>query len=158
MLIEFRVENFLSFKKEVVFSMVANKDETLKNNLFKLKDFSLKKSVAIFGPNGTGKTNLINALALTKFLVTNSKDFKKEEEFMEHPFKLDSEYGQNKAIKFKIKFYKNKNIYDYFIKISIKQKGEREDEKGRKGGRKGRAGRNKRKEGKREEGREKEGV
>jgi AAA15 family ATPase/GTPase len=124
MLIEFSIENFLSFKNEVEFSMVANKDETLKNNLYNLKDYRLKKSVAIFGPNGTGKTNLITAIALVKFLVTDSKDFEKDKKFMEFPFKLSSKFGDNKPIKFRIKFSKNKNIYDYQINISTKKRGE----------------------------------
>jgi len=124
MLIRFKVSNFLSFKEEVTFSMIANKDDTLINNLFNSKDFLLKKSAVIFGPNGTGKTNLIKALALTKYLVLHSKNFKKEEEFMERPFKLDSNYGIIKPITFEIDFLKENNVYNYLIKISLEKKGE----------------------------------
>ena len=54
MLVEFRVKNFRSFRKEQVFSLVASKDEKLPGNLIATPRFNLLKSAAIYGANASG--------------------------------------------------------------------------------------------------------
>lgn len=78
MLIEFTVGNYLSFRETVTFSMVAAKisakDKTIdENNVFDAaKDLRLLKSAAIYGANGSGKSNFIKALSFMRQLVLNS--------------------------------------------------------------------------------------
>ena len=69
MLIEFSVSNFLSFREKQTFSMVATPKLGKRENVFKpdvkgekLPD--LLKVAAIYGPNASGKSNLIKALEL----------------------------------------------------------------------------------------------
>ncbi|MFY9260201.1 MAG: ATP-binding protein [Gallionella sp.] len=71
MLIEFSVENFLSFREKQTFSMIAAPRLGKKGNVFKpdvqgekLPD--LLKIAAIYGANASGKSNLIAALELVK--------------------------------------------------------------------------------------------
>lgn len=75
MLIEFSVANYLSFKDKVTLNMVASNDKTLPDNLIPSAQgtkYSLLKSVAIYGPNASGKSNLIRAFDFMRWFVINS--------------------------------------------------------------------------------------
>jgi predicted ATPase len=72
MLIEFRVSNFRSFHQEQVFSLEASKDDTHPENLFPCRAFRLLKAAAIYGPNASGKSNLIKAIAFASSFVRDS--------------------------------------------------------------------------------------
>lgn len=69
MLIELSVSNFFSFREKQTFSMVAASRLRKKENVFKPdirgeKLPELLKVAAIYGPNASGKSNLIKALGL----------------------------------------------------------------------------------------------
>ena len=64
MLIRFFVENFLSLKDEVEFSMVAGRSRKHPNHVVRVRDLRLLKTGVIFGANASGKTNLIKAYEL----------------------------------------------------------------------------------------------
>ncbi|MBM4032520.1 MAG: ATP-binding protein [Planctomycetes bacterium] len=72
MLIEFRVSNFRSFREEQVLSLVASRDKAHPENLIPAGKFSLLKSAAIFGLNASGKSNLIQAMAVMEAFVLGS--------------------------------------------------------------------------------------
>ncbi|WP_394354092.1 ATP/GTP-binding protein, partial [Methanothrix sp.] len=61
MLLEFSVSNFLSIKDEITLSMVASTDKFLSKNTIQFNKNILLKSVAIYGPNASGKTNILYA-------------------------------------------------------------------------------------------------
>jgi AAA15 family ATPase/GTPase len=69
MLLEFIVENFMSFKDKTTFSMLAaskkSKDE-LDGAIIDINKASLLKSVAIYGANASGKSNLLKAISFIK--------------------------------------------------------------------------------------------
>lgn len=100
MIIEFSVSNYLSFKSPVTFSMVASnsvkelegENEDL-NNVF--TDYSGKvkylKSAAIYGANGSGKSNLFSALNFFRaFILNSSRESLAEEEIKVIPFLFNS--------------------------------------------------------------------
>ena len=63
MLIDFEVENFLSFKNNTILSMeTGQRLKKFKDNTFTKNKFSLLKSSIVFGANGSGKSNLIIAI------------------------------------------------------------------------------------------------
>ena len=70
MLIRFLVENFLSFKDEVVFSMVAGRSRKHPDHVTKIRDFRLLKTSVIFGANQSGKTNLTKAMSFAQDFIT----------------------------------------------------------------------------------------
>jgi AAA15 family ATPase/GTPase len=76
MLVEFSVENYRSIQEKQTISMVASEDETMLNsNTFPIPnndDLRLVTSAAIYGPNASGKSNLLQAMYLLKYLVLNS--------------------------------------------------------------------------------------
>jgi len=72
MLIEFHVKNFRSFRDEQRFSLVANStDKTLTSNVSVSPGFKhrLLRSAVIYGPNASGKSNLILALGFVHLLI-----------------------------------------------------------------------------------------
>ena len=75
MLIDFKTENFLSFKNLTALSMtgVRSFKEHEETNLIRVDEkTSLLKSAVIYGNNGSGKSNFIKALRFMKRLVQNS--------------------------------------------------------------------------------------
>ncbi len=76
MLVEFSFQNYLSFGKEVKFSMVASNmsDRTDCSNVTDLEGTQLRilRAGAIYGANASGKTNLIKAMAFFRKMVTDS--------------------------------------------------------------------------------------
>ncbi|MEI2638401.1 MAG: hypothetical protein V9F03_05320 [Microthrixaceae bacterium] len=69
MLIEFSVENFLSFDERVTLSLAAapeldGPDGLLENTFEAPGGLRLLKSTLVYGANASGKSNLVKAMAL----------------------------------------------------------------------------------------------
>lgn len=94
MLIQFSVGNFLSFKDQVTFSMVASTiKEHFDTNVFEAnKKLKLLKSAVIYGANASGKSNLFRAMQFARnFILISSKDTQATEEIRVTNFKLSTE-------------------------------------------------------------------
>lgn len=89
MLIRFCVENFLSFRDEVEFSMVAGASDEHPDHVHEVRDMKILKTGVIFGPNASGKTNLIKAMSFAQEFIT--KGTLTTEVLNLTPFLLDSE-------------------------------------------------------------------
>lgn len=94
MLIEFRVKNYRSFREEQNFSLVASNDHTFDDSHVINTNVSaakrLLRSAAIYGPNASGKSNLVNAMAFMRSLVATSATQIREGQSLNTPaFKLD---------------------------------------------------------------------
>ncbi len=77
MLIELRVTNFRSFRETQVFSMVASSDRKLLDQTVApagLARLRLNTCAVVFGANASGKSNLIEALALVRRLVLSFEE------------------------------------------------------------------------------------
>ena len=118
MLIEFSVENFRSIKDKITLSMDSGSGKKLPNNLIKLSENqNLIKSAAIYGPNASGKSNLIKSIYFTWYLITQSHQFNIDTRLnnipiARTPFKLDLS-SCKKPSRFEIIFI-HKNIkYKY---------------------------------------------
>ncbi|MGO9740894.1 MAG: AAA family ATPase [Roseiarcus sp.] len=94
MLLEFRVRNFRSFRQETVLSMVASTDrELLEQNtsLTHLKVIARAvRSAVIYGPNASGKTNVLTALGFLTNLVATSAALQPGHPLPYQPFRLDA--------------------------------------------------------------------
>jgi AAA15 family ATPase/GTPase len=124
MLINFTVGNFLSFKTQTKFSLKAEflKEPTKRDFIFSAgeKEIDLIKCAAIFGPNGTGKSNLIKALDFVlRFIRNSATDRQLDQEIEISPFKLSTDF-ENKPSFFEIEFLSNNIIYRYGFKVTRK--------------------------------------
>jgi len=95
MLLDFRVKNFRSLRDEQTLSLVAAKDKSLQvlNTMpsgIKAAP-TLLRSVAIYGPNAGGKSNLIKALQYMRAVVAESASvMQPDQTFNIQPFRLDA--------------------------------------------------------------------
>lgn len=90
MLIEFKFSNFRSFREEAVLSMEATGLSTFKNSLITYKTTKLLPSVAIYGKNGGGKSNVIRAFWLaTQFIRSAQRTQHEKATIPVKPFLLD---------------------------------------------------------------------
>lgn len=114
MLIKFKVKNFRSIKEEVIVDLQSTTDETRKESAtFESADVSLIKSMAIYGANASGKSNILASLNSFKFMLMYSLNFTTNPLPLQHQyFKLDKDY-KNKPTEFEIAFIMNHEVYLY---------------------------------------------
>jgi len=89
MIVEFRVKNFRSFRDEQVLSLVAGRESALPENCFTAGKLSLLRTAAIYGPNASGKSNLIRAVDFMRDFVLKSADRQPGSGTEVVPFRLD---------------------------------------------------------------------
>jgi AAA15 family ATPase/GTPase len=94
MLLEIRLSNFFSIKDEVVLDMRAGKSSSakacsLQQNVFTCKNEQLLKSVALYGANASGKSNIIKAIRFCYSMVLSSHNHNENTKFAFSPFKFD---------------------------------------------------------------------
>lgn len=114
MLIRFSVENLLSFKERVTFSMLPGKGTLKKEHKTKsVKGVSVLKTSVVFGANASGKSNLIKAISFGKVMVLNGTNTNQPIEY--EPFKLDiNSKKSNSRIEYEIQI-KGKNYAYGFV-------------------------------------------
>lgn len=128
MLLSFTIRNYKSFKDEITFSMTAaKKQKDLNYSVFenKINDKTYRSlsSAVIYGPNASGKTNLIGAMEVIKKIVlrghirnTNEKSMNQAANLLELiPF---TEANQEPVL-FKLKFIENNILVEYILEIQI---------------------------------------
>ncbi len=119
MLIEFSVENFLSFKEKTTFSMLPHNSykELLEANTTKISENRLSRvlnSAVVFGPNASGKTNFIKAINFLKAKLLGPLNAKLNETDLK--FGFDKSYKE-KPTSFSVKFSIEGVIYDYDFSV-----------------------------------------
>lgn len=120
MIVDFTVENFRSIRKEQLLSLYVDKkpNHHAGNISYVEDDIGLLKTVAIYGANASGKTNLLLALNALKGLVVESGDWKDGDKInLYDPYLLSSE-TIDKPTKFEIEFYVDKDRYRYHIEYN----------------------------------------
>ncbi len=114
MLIRFVVENLFSFGQQKEFNTIPNNHlKTLDYHKYNIDGFNILKISSIYGANGAGKSNLINALLLFQELVI------KEEipfELKRSQFKFNSENSTRKQT-LAIEFIQDDTVFYYGIEF-----------------------------------------
>ena len=122
MLLEFKCSNHRSIKEEVTFSMIAGSDNTSEERLKIFGNFRVLRSAIIYGANGSGKSNFINALSFVRELVSNSINYQPGQEVFQTPHKLSTEETPSE---YKIQFVRKDVRYAYGFSV---KKGKIRDE------------------------------
>jgi AAA15 family ATPase/GTPase len=94
MILEIRLSNFFSIKDEVVLDMRAGRSSSakaysLQQNVFPYKNEQILKSVALYGANASGKSNIIKAIRFCYNMVLSSHNYNENTKFAFSPFKFD---------------------------------------------------------------------
>ena len=90
MLVDFEVENFRSYREAKRLSMVASSAKELPNNLIDT-DLGLKlvRSAVLYGPNASGKSNLLAAMDWVSGLLETPMNRGMPSRISRSPFALD---------------------------------------------------------------------
>ncbi len=128
MLLAFSIRNYKSFKNETTFSMTAApKQKGLDYSLFEKivsgKKHKVLSSAVIYGPNASGKTNLIGAMDVMKEIVlrghiknTNENSLNQAANMLELiPFRG----SKNVPTLFSIKFIEQGLLFEYIIELQL---------------------------------------
>lgn len=128
MLISVSIKNYLSFKDEIVFSLIAKPTKRNEgSNIFSLdKNTNILKTSAIYWYNASWKTNFLKAIQTIKTLIVDSWRLWPNEPFfalwwlMIQPFWLNPK-TKNDPVEFKIIFEIKWTVYRYEFSLdSIK--------------------------------------
>lgn len=94
MIVRFKISNFLSFKEETCIDLQASSiTEFEESNTFStpFRDMRLLKSLLLYGPNSSGKSNMFKALLFMKwFMLNSSKDLQANEIIDVQSFRLST--------------------------------------------------------------------
>jgi AAA15 family ATPase/GTPase len=121
MLIDFKFENFRSFRESATLSMEANSSDIKKQNLFEItnsakQSFRILKSSVVYGANASGKSNTMRALFEVLNLIWNKPSVDEELRIFD-PFIFDSK-SEKQPCKFELTFLgPNKIKYNYNFSI-----------------------------------------
>ena len=108
------VKNLFSFKEETEFNLLPSKDTKLAHHKYQYNGVEVLKSTAIYGANGSGKSNLIKAIGLLKQLLISGNI---PAPFYTQKFRLSPKM-QQEPVEMSIDFMLDKN---YYYAISINQ-------------------------------------
>ena len=103
MLLQFSVENYLSFKEQAVLSLVPSSDKEHLNNINDNGTFKGLNTIAIYGANASGKSNLFRAATIALNMIRNSANTQVDQLLPVVPFKLD-EKSKNEPSAFEFQF------------------------------------------------------
>ena len=113
MLIEFNTSNNRSFKRKNRLSMVATSIKDLEDEaIINLDRVNLLKSVAIYGANASGKSNLLNSMGQMRWLVlTSATESQADDPLGISPYLLDAK-SSKKPTSFEMIFIIDKIKYN----------------------------------------------
>ena len=117
MLIEFSVENWMSFRDKTTLSMIATQEKQHKDTLAYIDeyDFHVLPVTAIYGGNASGKSNLIKAMKFAQDFITSQR--KINQRINPAPFKLEKE-NLSKPTVFEFMILIEKQIYRYSFSVN----------------------------------------
>lgn len=97
MLLQFNVTNAFSFKREMILDMVAGADNSHSDNLITFDDQRILPTVAIYGANAAGKSNVFKALTSAIMFVRTSSNMQINSRIGITPFLMDEESRAKKT-------------------------------------------------------------
>ena len=88
MLLQFSCSNHKSIKDTITFSMIASKGDSDLDGLKKFHNFNVVRIASIYGANGSGKSNFIDAVGFAQSLIINSLYNQPGNPLLQFPHKL----------------------------------------------------------------------
>lgn len=118
MLIRVLVKNFLSFNEPVEFNLLPNnKRKRHEEHVYECSSLNLLKVAAIYGNNAAGKTNLLKAVNLAKFVASSKELFSKNNIYSDNVFRLSKSINPDIPISIALEFISNDRFFYYHIDI-----------------------------------------
>lgn len=121
MIIRFNISNFRSIKDSIEVSMEATGQKGLRNNKFMAgKGLQLLKTGVFYGPNASGKSNILRAVKALGYLVSSSTRFKPDDRIGPYePHVLDKQTAEQ-PVSFEIDFISQNVRFNYQLAFNAK--------------------------------------
>ncbi|MBP7098389.1 MAG: AAA family ATPase [Prevotella sp.] len=121
MILKIEIENFFSIKDKIRIDFRAASINTaltreLGHNVMMWKDVPVLKTIGLFGPNASGKSNILKAITFCCRVILESHLHNEGMTFNFEPFKFDG--WQNKPSKFLIDFVCDDIEYEYSFELT----------------------------------------
>ena len=117
MILKFKIKNHLSIKNEVVLDFVATKKDKHFNFFCEeIGKYKVLKIAMLFGPNASGKSNILYSLDRFRSIVLNDK-LSKKEPIQQIPFEFDSSSKKSPTF-FELEFLIDETKYAYSIEFN----------------------------------------
>lgn len=124
MVLEIKLSNFFSIRDEVVLDLRAGhintkKSRLLRDNIFHFDGIEVLKTVALYGANASGKSNVIKAIRFCISMVYESHNHNENTIFNFKPFKSEGYY--HKPSHFFIRFVHEEMEYEYSFSLTRRE-------------------------------------
>ncbi|WP_028873166.1 AAA family ATPase [Psychroserpens burtonensis] len=121
MVLEIRLSNFFSINEEVVLDLRAGnikneKSKALTDNIFNFNDIEVLKTVALYGANASGKSNIIKTIRFCNAMVYESHKHNENSIFNFQKFKFNN--NSSKPSTYFIRFVIDKIEYKYSFSLN----------------------------------------
>lgn len=121
MLSKIAIENFRSIKNRIEFSFEAAAFKEHYHNTAEIDSKKLLKSSVIYGPNASGKSNILMAFTAIDFLVLRSANYTPGEKIDPYePYLLDR-FSKNFPVRFELDFYIQNILYTLYLEYTSKK-------------------------------------
>lgn len=121
MILQFKVKNFLSIREEQTLDFTASADKTYEEYaVVKIKNIRISKVGIIYGPNASGKSNILKALVWLIYYVILNRPHRSNAGTGLIPFLMDKE-SRNQPSSFSLIFYIGDIRYEYFIEMDSRK-------------------------------------
>jgi AAA15 family ATPase/GTPase len=124
MVLEIKLSNFFSVNDEVILDLRAGniktqKSKSLQNNVFEYKENQVLKSVALYGANASGKSNILKTIMFCNAMVFESHQNNENSVFNFKKFKFNG--YKNKPSSYFIRFVIDEIEYCYSFSLNLKE-------------------------------------
>jgi len=121
MILEIRLSNFFSIKDEIILDLRAGniktqKTKSLTQNTFEFDKNEVLKTIALYGANASGKSNIIKAIRFCNAMIFASHNHNENDKFNFQPFKFNG-YSKKPSTYF-VRFVSNNIEYEYSFSLS----------------------------------------
>lgn len=121
MVLEIRLSNFFSVNEEIVLDLRAGniqtqKSKSLSGNVFDFDGADVLKTIALYGANASGKTNIIKAIRFCHAMVYDSHKHNENTVFNYKPFKFNA--SLNHPSTYFIRFVIDEIEYKYSFSLN----------------------------------------
>ena len=117
MILQFKVKNYLSIREEQTLDFTASADKTYEEYaVVKIKNVRISKLGVIYGPNASGKSNLLKALVWLVYYVLLNRPRKSTSGTGLTPFLMDAD-SRNQRSSFTLIFYIGDIRSEYFVEM-----------------------------------------
>lgn len=119
MLLNFRFQNFLSFKELTEFSMIPSQVRSLKHHLKTVnEEISVLNFSSVYGANASGKSNFIKALEFAQTVITSSEERVRKSVVRESYYKGEISF-KGKTSDFEFDLIIGEGIFTYGFSMNL---------------------------------------